>query len=118
METVGVGIIGSGFIADLHAAAIAMVPEIDLVAVASPSKGKAAAFAHERGIPHAYEDYRSLLERRDIHLVSLALPNDRHAEAAIAAAAAGKHIICEKPLCRTLEEADRMIAACREAGVF
>jgi myo-inositol 2-dehydrogenase/D-chiro-inositol 1-dehydrogenase len=118
MERVGIGIIGSGFIADLHAAAIAMVPEIDLVAVASPSKGKAAAFAHERGIPHAYEDYRSLLERRDIHLVSLALPNDRHAEAAIAAAAAGKHIICEKPLCRTLEEAERMIAACREAGVF
>jgi myo-inositol 2-dehydrogenase/D-chiro-inositol 1-dehydrogenase len=115
---VGVGIIGSGFIADLHAAAMRMVPEIDLVAVASPTPGKAAAFAHERGIPHAYEDYRALLERPDIQLVSLALPNDRHADAAIAAASAQKHVICEKPLCRTLEEADRMIEACRRAGVF
>lgn len=118
MERVKVGIIGSGFIADLHAHAMATVPEIELVAVASPTPGKAAAFARQRGIPDAYEDYRELLARPDIQMVSLALPNDRHAEAALAAAAARKHVVCEKPLCRTLEEADRMIAACEEAGVL
>jgi predicted dehydrogenase len=118
MQTVGVGIVGSGFIADLHAAAMKMVPEIDLVAVSSPTPGKAAAFARERGIPHSYEDYRVMFDRPDIQMVSLALPNDRHAEAAVAAARAKKHVICEKPLCRTIEEADRMIEACRAAGVF
>jgi predicted dehydrogenase len=117
MDRIGVGIIGSGFIADLHAAAMRMVPEIELVAVASPTPGKAAAFAHERGIPHAFQDYRELVERSDVQMVSLGLPNDRHAEAAIACARAGKHVICEKPLCRTLAEADRMIQACRDAGV-
>ncbi len=118
MEKVGVGIIGSGFVADIHAHAIKHVPEMDLVAVASPTSGKAKAFAADRGIPHAYEDYRELIARPDVHVVTLALPNDRHAEAAIAAAKAKKHVICEKPLCRTLEEADRMIAACRDAGVL
>ncbi len=118
MEKVGVGIIGSGFVADIHAHAIKHVPEIDLVAVASPTPGKAKAFAADRGIPHAYEDYRELIARPDVQMVTLALPNDRHAEAAIAAAKAKKHVICEKPLCRTLEEADRMIAACRDAGVL
>ena len=117
MTQVGVGIVGSGFIADLHAAAMRMVPEITLVAVASQTPGKAAAFARERNIPHAFEDYRALIERRDIQMVSVAVPNDRHAEVVLAAAAAGKHIVCEKPLCRTLDEADRMIAACRSAGV-
>ena len=118
MDRVGVGIIGSGFVADIHAHAIEHVPEIDLVAVASPTPGKAKAFAADRGIPHAYEDYRELIARPDVQMVTLALPNDRHAEAAIAAAKAKKHVICEKPLCRTLEEADRMIAACRDAGVL
>ncbi len=118
MDTVGVGIIGSGFVAEIHAHAIQHVPEIDLVAVASPTPGKAKAFAAKRGIPHAYEDYRELIARPDVQMVTLALPNDRHAEAAIAAAKAKKHVICEKPLCRTLEEADRMIAACRDAGVL
>jgi len=105
-------------VADIHAHAIKHVPEIDLVAVASPTPGKAKAFAADRGIPHAYEDYRELIARPDVQMVTLALPNDRHAEAAIAAAKAKKHVICEKPLCRTLEEADRMIAACRDAGVL
>src|SRR6266446_4127792 len=118
MDRVGVGIIGSGFVADIHTHAIKHVPEIDLVAVASPTPGKAKAFAADRGIPHAYEDYRELIARPDVQMVTLALPNDRHAEAAIAAAKAKKHVICEKPLCRTLEEADRMIAACRDAGVL
>jgi predicted dehydrogenase len=117
MERVGVGIVGSGFVADLHAAAYKMVTETHVVAVASPTPGKARAFAAERGIAHAFEDYRELLGRGDVHMISLAAPNDKHAEIAIAAARAGKHVICEKPLSRTLEEADRMIAACKEAGV-
>jgi myo-inositol 2-dehydrogenase / D-chiro-inositol 1-dehydrogenase len=76
MDRVGYGIIGTGFIADLHAHALKVVPEANLLAVASPSPGKARRFADERRIPHAYQDYRELLARPDIQLVSLALPND------------------------------------------
>jgi predicted dehydrogenase len=118
MSKVRVGLIGTGFVSDIHAAAARMVPEVELVAVASPTPGKAAHFARERGIPQVFEDYRELLKLKDLDLVTLALPNDLHAQAAVDAAAAGKHVVCEKPLCRNLEEADRMIEACRRAGVL
>ncbi len=104
--------------ADLHAAAARMVPDVEIVAVASPSPGKADHFARERGIPHAFKDYRELLQLKDVQLVTLALPNHFHAQACLDAAKAGKHVVCEKPLCRTLEEADRMIEACRKTGVL
>jgi predicted dehydrogenase len=118
MSKVKVGLIGTGFVADLHAAAFQMLSDAEVIAVASPTPGKARAFAGQRGIPQAFEDYRDLLAVRDIELVTLGIPNDRHAEVTLAAAAAGKHVVCEKPLCRTLEEADRMIEACRRAGVL
>jgi predicted dehydrogenase len=117
-KSIKVGLIGSGFIADIHAHAFKNhVQNAEVVAVASPSPGTAAAFATERGIPNAFEDYRDLLAMDEIDMVTLGLPNDRHCEVTLAAAAAGKHVVCEKPLCRTLEEADRMIEACRRAGV-
>jgi predicted dehydrogenase len=118
VNTVKLGLIGTGFVADIHAAAARLVPEIELLAVASPTPGKARHFAQERGIAHAFEDYRDLLKLKEIELVTLALPNDLHARACLDAAAAGKHVLCEKPLCRTLEEADRMIDGCRRAGVL
>ncbi len=118
-RTVKVGLIGSGFIADIHAHAISQfVPEAEVVAVTSPTPGKASSFAKERGIPQAFEDYRDLLAVNDIDVVTLGLPNDLHCQVTLDAAAAGKHVICEKPLCRTLEEADRMIDICRVEGVL
>lgn len=117
MGEIGVGIIGSGFVAEIHVEAFRHVPNARVVAVSSPTEGKAAAFAARHGIPRAFTDYRSMLELPDVHVVDLALPNDLHCAAAEAAAAAGKHVICEKPLATMLAEADRMIAACRRAGV-
>lgn len=117
-QPVRVGLIGTGFVGTIHAEAMRMVSEMELVAVASPSPGKAERFAKDNGIPRAFTDYHDLLAIKDIDVVSLCLPNDLHCEAALAAAGAGKHVICEKPLCRTLEEADRMIAACKKAGVL
>jgi predicted dehydrogenase len=118
MSTVKVGIIGSGFIADLHAAAIGMIPEAEVVAVASPTPGKAGRFSEERGIAKAFEDYQDLLALDEIELVHVCAPNYLHAAITVDAAKAGKHVVCEKPLCLTLEEADRMIEACRAAGVL
>lgn len=117
MDQVGVGIIGAGFVAGLHAEALARVASAQLVGVASPTAGRAAEFAQRHHVPKAYTDYRALLERPDIQMVTLALPNDLHLQATLDAAAAGKHVVCEKPLALNLAEADRMIAACRDAGV-
>ena len=118
MSKIKVGLVGTGFVAEIHAAAFRLVADAEVVAVASPTPGKARRFAGQRGIPQGFEDYRDLLAVKDIDLVSLALPNHLHAQAVLDCARAGKHVICEKPLCRTLQEADRMIEACRKAGVL
>jgi len=118
MGKVRIGLMGSGFVADIHAAAFKMVPDAEVVAVASATPGKAKAFAAERGIPRALEDYRELLAVDEVDVITLGIPNDLHCQVTCDAAAAGKHVICEKPLCRNLAEADRMIAACADAGVL
>lgn len=118
-KTVKVGLIGAGFVSDIHAHAFQKyVHDAEIVAVASPTPGKAATFARERSIPHAFEDYRQLLAMKDIDVVTVAIPNDLHCQVTVEAARAGKHVICEKPLCVTLEEADQMIEECKKQGVI
>ena len=117
MDRVGVGIIGSQFAADIHAESLAQAPGAEVVAIASPTEAHVRAAAEKHGIPRWFTDYHELLALPEVDLVTLALPNDLHCEACVDAAEAGKHVICEKPLCVTLEEADRMIEACSDAGV-
>lgn len=116
-KRVKVGLIGSGFISAIHAEALSRCAEAELFAVASPSAGKARAFAKKHGIPLHFRDYRKLLEVDELDLVVIGIPNDLHCEATVAAAGAGKHIILEKPMCLNLAEADRMLDACRRARV-
>ena len=119
MSKVKVGIIGSRFQADCVAGAVKAVPEeAEIVAVASPTKGNAAAFAQRHGVAEAFTDHRDLLRDPDVEMVWITAPNRLHAQMTIDAAAAGKHVVCEKPLCLTLEEADAMIAVCDRAGVL
>ena len=119
MPRVKVGIVGSRFQADCIAGAVRAVPdEAEVVAVASPTRGHAASFAQRHAIARSYTDYRDLLRDPDVELVSITAPNRLHAQITIDAAGAGKHVVCEKPLCLTLEEADAMIDACRRAGVL
>ena len=117
MDKVGVGIIGSQFIAEIHAESFKLVPNAEVVACASPNPEHSGAFAAKHGIPKHFTDYRDLLALPEVDMVTLALPNLLHCQACCDAAAAGKHVVCEKPLCLTLDEADRMIAACRDHGV-
>ena len=117
MDTVGVGLVGSQFVSTIHAESLKRVPRARLAAVASPTPGHAAAFAERHGIPKAFTDYRRLLDLPEIDLIVIGAPNDLHCPITCQAAAAGKHVVCEKPLCLNLAEADRMIAACRKAGV-
>jgi myo-inositol 2-dehydrogenase / D-chiro-inositol 1-dehydrogenase len=117
-DTVRIGLIGTGFIGSIHAMSLLHHTHGgELVAVASKTPGKAQAFAAERGIPHAYDDYRRILERDDIDAVVIGVPNYLHEELVVAAAAAGKHILIEKPFARTIEEGERMLAAVDAAGV-
>ena len=110
-KRVRVGIIGSQFVSTIHAEALKTVAQAELVAVASPTEGHAAKFAQEHGIAHYFTDYRQLLDMRDLDMVVIGAPNDLHCQITIDAAAAGKHVVCEKPLCLNLADADRMIAA-------
>jgi predicted dehydrogenase len=117
MSPIGVGIIGSQFIAELHLEAFRQVANAKVAAVASPTEAHVKAFAKKHHIPKWFTDYRELLRLDEVHVVSLCLPNDLHCPVTKAAAKAGKHVICEKPLCMNLAEADEMIAACKKAGV-
>jgi predicted dehydrogenase len=114
---VRIGMIGTGFVGDIHHASIhGWVPNAEVVAVSSPHK--AEEFARARKIPAAYTDYNEMLKDKSIDVVDIGIPNDLHHAAVLAAARAGKHVIIEKPLCLTLEQADEMIDACRKAGVL
>src|SRR5215831_12466799 len=117
MDQVGVGVIGAGFVAGLHLEALSRIPAARVVGVASPTPGHAEEMARRHHVPNHFTDYRAMLDRGDIQLVTLALPNYLHCQATLDAAAAGKHVVCEKPMALNLAECDRMIAACKAAGV-
>jgi predicted dehydrogenase len=89
----------------------------ELLAVASRSEEKAEQFANEFNIPRRYGSYESLLQDPDIDAVYIPLPNHLHAEWTIRAAAAGKHVLCEKPAALNEQEAQQMVSACRDHGV-
>ncbi len=117
MKRVKVGLIGSGFISTIHAESLNRVPRAELFAVVSPTADHARTFAAKQGIPHAHRDLDAFLAMPELDMVVLGCPNDLHCTVTEQAAAAGKHVVCEKPLARSLAEADRMIDACRKANV-
>jgi predicted dehydrogenase len=100
MDKVRLGMIGSQFAAHLHLNSLSKLrgSKVDVVAVASKNKEHAQSFAKSFNIPDVYDDYRRILERKDVHVVDLCLTTDLHHTTAMDAANAGKHIICEKPL--------------------
>jgi predicted dehydrogenase len=110
------GIIGCGRIAPKHAESIMALEEAELVAVCDIIPERVRDFAEKySAVP--YEDYRRLLERKDLDIVTIATSSDLHAEIGCAAAQAGKHVMVEKPMAMNLRSADQLIAACRESGV-
>ena len=118
MKKTKVAILGAGFIADIHIESYhRFVPEAEIVAVCARNKEKVAAFATRHHVSKWYNDLDEIIRNSDCEVVDICLPNFLHYDAAMKAAAAGKHIIIEKPLAVTLEQADEMIAACKTAGV-
>jgi UDP-N-acetyl-2-amino-2-deoxyglucuronate dehydrogenase len=116
MNAHGFGIVGTGVIAATHAEAIAALPNAALVAVTDVRPDCARAFAAARGCA-ADPDLAALLAREDVEVVSVCVPSGLHADVGIAAAAAGKHLVVEKPIEVTLAAADRLIDAARAAGI-
>lgn len=140
-QRVRVGLIGAGFVGHIHARAYRRITDldVDIAAVAAVPLAQAEELAREYGIRDVYDDYRRILDRDDINLVDLSVPNHLHEPFAVEAAQAGKHIICEKPLTgyfggpgaaepvgatpkhlmlkEALASADRMIAAAERYGV-
>src|SRR5215216_6388007 len=115
-STLGVAIFGAGRAGAGHARAVAQTPGTQLVAVFDVDAERAAAFAEKHGCL-AFTDSDAVLKRDDIQVVTVALPNFLHEQAAVASASAGKHIFLEKPMADTVEECDRILAAVERAGV-
>ena len=126
MKSLSVAMIGGGFMGKAHSMAYASMPMFFWPAPAIPHRKvivditeAAAEDARARlGFEEASSDWREVINRPDIDVVDICTPNNLHAEIAIQAAKAGKHIICEKPLARTLEEAEAMAKAANEAGII
>jgi len=116
-DQVKIGLIGAGRIARVHAQAYTRVSGGRLVAVTDVVRPSAEALALQYGMD-VCENYHELLARPDIDAVLIATPNWLHAQIALTAAQAGKHIFCQKPIALTLEDADAMIAAAMQAGVI
>jgi UDP-N-acetyl-2-amino-2-deoxyglucuronate dehydrogenase len=113
------GITGCGVIFGAHAAAIAALENAELVAVADIVEEKARRAAAERSHganPHVYTDYREMLKRDDIDIVSVCTPSGMHADMACDAMNAGKHVIVEKPMDVTLKACDKLIETWRRTG--
>lgn len=123
MTSIGVGLIGTGYMGKCHALAWNGVkpvfgdgPRPRLVHLAEVSPELARARAEEFGFERSTSDWRALIADPEVEVVSVTTPNAFHAEMAIAALAAGKHVWCEKPMAVTLADAERMAAAARAAG--
>ena len=114
---VGIGLIGAGRIAQVHAKAFTKAAGARLLAVADVVPEAADRLADAFHLD-AYYDYCDLLARADIDGVVVAVPTPLHAQVAVDVARAGKHVFCQKPIAPTLPEADAIIAACQQAGVL
>ena len=113
--TCGFAIVGTGLIADFHARAVADIDGACLAAVCGRDLGRAQVFAAKHGCD-AYHNLTDMLARPDVDVILIATPSGMHMEATIAAATAGKHVLCEKPLDISLERIDAMVAAHDRAG--
>ncbi|BDZ65223.1 hypothetical protein GCM10025877_21610 [Agromyces mangrovi Wang et al. 2018] len=123
MSTLRVAMIGTGFMGAAHSQGWRVAPrffdlpaDVEMAVVVGRDEGKAAAAARKWGWKEASGDWRAVLERDDIDVIDVVTPGDSHAEIATAALRAGKHVLCEKPLANTVEQAAEMAEAAERAA--
>src|SRR3954468_21510447 len=124
MKNLNIGLVGYGFMGRTHSNAFHQAGRFFdlpyravLKAVCARNPERAKSFAGTWGYESIESDWRELVARKDIDVIDIASPNDTHAEIAIAAAKAGKMVMCEKPLARSAAEAKPMVDAVEAAGV-
>lgn len=114
--TIRAGFLGGGFMAQVHSRA-ARAARAELTTVATSTAERSAAVAQELGIERPSRDAAELIASTDVDIVHICTPNATHATLALQALAAGKHVVCEKPLATSLEDARALVAAASEAGL-
>lgn len=117
MEKLRVAVIGTGFVGRVHVENIRRQPDAEVVAIADQTSDLAASFGQALGIGRTEGDYRALLADPAIDAVHICTPNKTHYPIARDALAAGKNVICEKPLAMTADEAASLVELARSAGV-
>ena len=117
MNRLRVGVLGAGNIAAAFVEGAAGCQFAEVVAIGSRQQAKANAFAKKFSLPKAYGSYSALIEDKDVDAVYVATPNSVHKDHTIAAARAGKHILCEKPMALTLQDAAEMFEEADRYGV-
>jgi len=115
---VKVGVIGAGFMGAMHSQCYSLIPGAKLVGIADIRKDKGTELAHKFGNAAFYEKAEDLLKNPEVDAVDICLPTYLHPEWVVKAAAAGKSVICEKPIALTVEDADRMVEAAEKHKVI
>lgn len=111
-------VLGTGFIGRVHVESLRRLGNVEVVAVAGSSEERAQECADQMNIEWAVGDYRELLTDPEIEVIHICTPNSLHYEQTMASFQAGKHVVCEKPLAATAEEAQAMLDAARESGLL
>ena len=113
----GIGLVGSGFISWVHYKAMKDNPKAKIVAHADIDTVRGKGFIEEYGIPKTYDSHEKLVADPEVDVIVVGVPNDLHYRVTMDALNAGKHVICEKPLALTLEDAREMVATAEAKGL-
>ncbi len=116
-QKLGVCIIGCGYMGGIHAASWATIPEVALVAVCDIDESRADKLAAQYKLDTFYTDYLEAIALPEVDIVSVCIPTVLHRDVTVAAAALGKHVLCEKPAALTLAQMDEMMAAATENNI-
>src|SRR2546428_8979440 len=112
-----VGVIGTGFGAEVQIPAFLAHPRVEMAAVPSGTPGRAGEVAGRYEIPQAFDDYREMVAKANLDLVSITSPPDTHHPAALAALARRRHVLCEKPMALNAAQAEEMLREADRQGV-
>jgi len=116
-QHLGIGIIGCGGISRRHLQTLGQMPDVQVQVVCDIDEARARQRAEEFSIPHSTQDYQAVLSDQRVQAVFVLVPQGKHAEVVLAAAQAGKHIFCEKPMAMTVAQCRAMNAAVTTAGI-
>jgi predicted dehydrogenase len=118
MSKIGVGVIGVGAFGEEHVAAYRTLYDVEVVAISDTRESRLQEIASKYGVPNCYSDYKELCARKDIDLVSVVTPEAYHLDPVLAAAREGKHVLLEKPIATSVEDAKQIIEAAANAQVY